>query len=221
MIGTNGSQRPDVNEKKAVHGVFRDTLAAAPKLVGAVDPADAERRELVANFYDNVLSFLHAHHQTEEDLYVPLLRERCPADLDVVDQVVEQHREVLNLVDVAESSLSAWGSGEADAQQRCSDDLSKLGESLAAHLDEEEEKALPLCADHLSVEEWAAAPGHAMGLYQGDKVWLILGLIRERMTQSQRDEMLANMPPPAVEMWTSFGERSFKELISQVGAPLG
>lgn len=221
MTGDNASPRPDVSDMKAVHGVFRDTLAAAPTLVGAVELSDAERRELVANFYDNVLSFLHAHHQTEEDLVFPPLRDRCPDQLGTVERAASQHAEVLGLVDVAEGSLSSWASGDPDAQQRCTDDLSKLAQSLSAHLDEEEEKVLPLCAEHLSVEEWGAAPAHGMALYQGDKVWLILGLIRERMTQFQRDEMLANMPPPAVEMWTSFGEQSFKELISRVGAPLG
>jgi len=221
MTTENRSPRPDVSEMKAVHGVFRDTLKAAPKLVGAIEPSNAERRELIANFYENVLSFLHAHHQTEEERYLPLLRERCPGDLDIVERVAEQHAEVLELVAVAESSVASWGAGDDGAQARCGDDLTKLGESLNAHLDQEELEVLPLCADHLSAEEWGAAPGHAMGIYQGDKVWLILGLIRERMTHAQRDEMIANMPPPAVEMWTSFGEQSFKELIAQLGAPLG
>jgi hypothetical protein len=59
-------------------------------------------------------------------------------------------------------------------------------------------------------------PGHALAGYQGDKVWLILGLIRERMTDEQRAKMLANMPPPARDMWTGFGENAFNELSSEV-----
>ena len=52
--------------------------------------------------------------------------------------------------------------------------------------------------------------------YQGDKVWLILGLIRQRMTQGQRGAMLAHMPPPARDMWTSFGEHAFNDYSAQV-----
>jgi hypothetical protein len=55
-----------------------------------------------------------------------------------------------------------------------------------------------------------------MANYQGDKIWLILGLIRERMTDQQRAAMLEHMPPPAVEMWTGFGEQAFKELSNEV-----
>jgi hypothetical protein len=90
-----------------------------------------------------------------------------------------------------------------------------------AHLDDEERELLPLCAQHLSAPEWGALPGYALGSFEGDKIWLILGLIRERLNQAQRDdEMLAHMPPPAVEMWTSFGEQAFGELMVEVGPPL-
>ena len=50
---------------------------------------------------------------------------------------------------------------------------------------------------------------------------LILGLIRERFTQEQRESMDQKMPPPAVEMWNGFGEKAFGELIAEVGPPLG
>ena len=62
----------------AVHGVFRDTLGAAPALVGGIAAGDAARVALVANYYENILSFLEAHHDGEEEVVFPLLRERCP-----------------------------------------------------------------------------------------------------------------------------------------------
>ena len=58
----------------AVHGVFRDTLGAAPTLVGGIAPGDAERVALIANYYENILSFLESHHDGEEELVFPLLR---------------------------------------------------------------------------------------------------------------------------------------------------
>jgi len=96
------------------------------------------------------------------------------------------------------------------------DDLGALRTQLVTHLDREESDALPLCEANLSVEEWGSLSGHGMANFHGDKIWLILGLIRERMTEAQRAAMLEHMPPPAVEMWTSFGEQAFKELSDQV-----
>ena len=75
---------------------------------------------------------------------------------------------------------------------------------------------LPLAAEYLSMEEWGALPGHGMANFHGDKIWLILGLIRERMTDEQRAAMMAHMPPPALEMWTGFGEQAFKDYSSVV-----
>ena len=94
--------------------------------------------------------------------------------------------------------------------------LESLREHLVEHLDEEERLGLPLAAEYLSAEEWGQLPGHGLAAFDGDKIWLILGLIRERMTEEQRAAMLAHMPPPAVDMWTGFGEHAFNELAAQV-----
>ncbi len=109
----------------------------------------------------------------------------------------------------------------AAAQEESAAALGELAGRLEEHLGEEERLVLPLCSDNLSIEEWGALPGHALANFTGDKVWLILGLIRERMSQAQRDEMIAHMPPPAVEMWTSMGEQAYKNLVAEVGPPLG
>ena len=203
--------RPDVSDMYAVHAVFRDTLGAAPRLVGGTAPADAERAALIANYYDNVLSFLEAHHGGEEELVFPLLRERCADQLALVEQMAEQHEEALRLLAEARAALAAWPAGDAASQQAAEDALAVLHAQLVTHLDEEEALMLPLAEANLSPEEWGALPGHGLGHFEGDKIWLILGLIRERMNDAQRAAMLEHMPPPAVEMWTGFGEQAFKD----------
>jgi len=207
----------DVSDMFAVHRALRDTLEAAPRLVGDVPAGDAARRELVANFYANVIAFLEVHHHGEEELVFPLLRERRPDDVDLVERIAAQHRDVDRLTAESVALLERWQSGEEGERTACGAALRALGERLVEHLDDEERLLLPLCAASLSEAEWGALPGHALGTFEGDKVWLILGLIRQRMTQEQRDHMLANMPPPAVEMWTGFGERSFVELMGELG----
>jgi hypothetical protein len=59
-------------------------------------------------------------------------------------------------------------------------------------------------------------PGHAMGHFGGDKIWLIIGLIRENFSEAQRQMMLEKMPPPARQMWESMGQADFTDLIAQV-----
>ncbi len=221
MTTAHDAPRPDVTEMFAVHQALRDSLGSAPQLVDGVSASDTERVELITNLYDNVLDFLHVHHDGEEQLIFPRLRERCPEQLELLDLMAAQHADVVALVQRSAGSLSAWAGGESAAQADAASALGELAGRLEEHLGEEERRVLPLCAEHLSIEEWAALPGHAMGSFSGDKIWLVLGLIRERMTQTQRDEMLATMPPPAVEMWSTMGEQAYKNLIAAVGAPLG
>jgi hemerythrin-like domain-containing protein len=221
MTSAPDPSRPDVSEMYAVHQVLRDSLGFAPQLVRAVDASDAARIGLITNFYENVLSFLHVHHGGEEELIFPLLSERCPEDFAIVDEMAAQHADVIDLIERSRRALGSWAGGEPAAQEGSAAALGDLGERLEEHLTDEERRLLPLCADHLSPEEWGALPGHALGVFDGDKVWLILGLIRDQMTQAQRDEMLAHMPPPAVEMWTSMGEQAYKNLLAEVGPPVG
>lgn len=220
MMTTANQAQLDVTDMVAVHRVFRDVFGAAPALVGGVTDGDADRRALIANFYDNILKFLHVHHAGEDELVFPLLRERCAAQRDLVDRVAGQHRDVDDLLATAERGVAGWAGGGPTTAAEASTALVALGAKLTEHLDAEEQELLPLCAANLSEPEWGALPGHGMQHFEGDKIWLILGLIRQRFTQEQRDHMLAHMPPPAVEMWTGFGENAFNELIAEVGPPL-
>jgi Hemerythrin HHE cation binding domain len=213
--------RPDVTDMYAVHGVFRDSLGAAPLLVGGIPAGDSERVALIANYYENILSFLEAHHDGEEQLVFPLLRQRCAGNAGLIDHLEGQHKEALRLLEEAQSSLAAWPAGDAASQKAAADSLEALRVMLVAHLDEEEEKVLPLAAANLSMEEWGALPGHGMAHFGGDKIWLILGMLRERMTDDQRAAMLAHMPPPALDMWTGFGEQAYKDYSSVVVVEVG
>jgi iron-sulfur cluster repair protein YtfE (RIC family) len=170
----------------------------------------------VANYYENVLSFLQAHHDSEEQIVFPLLRERCPGQCTLVDELAEQHEDALARLALARQWLAAWPAGGDAVQLEVVGALGSLRTHLVEHLDEEERLGLPLAAEYLSAEEWGQLPGHGLAAFDGDKVWLILGLIRERMNEAQREAMLIHMPPPAVQMWTGFGEHAFNELAAQV-----
>lgn len=223
MADQAGTPRPDVTDMPAVHSVFRDTLGAAPRLVGDIAPGDAARVEVVANYYDNILYFLEAHHDGEEEIVFPRLRERCPDAKLLLETLEQEHKQALALLADARVALAAWpdAGGDTAAQSAVVDSLGALRTQLVAHLDQEESEALPLCAKHLYADEWGQLPGHAMGNYKGDKIWLIMGLIRQRFTQEQRDQMLEHMPPPARDMWNNFGENAFNELSAQVVVEVG
>jgi hypothetical protein len=207
--------RPDTSDMVAVHQVFRSSLAAAPALVGSARGDDA-RRALIADYYANVLAFLEVHHEGEELLVFPVLAERVPQCRALVGRMATQHTDVVGMVDVAKETLPRWskeGDPAADDTVRA---LGALGAALSTHLDEEEAEILPLAREYLSPEQWGALPGHGMANFTGDKIWLVLGLIRENFTPEQSAAMLEHMPPPALAMWQTMGASAFDQMIADV-----
>ena len=200
-------------ELAAVHRVFRTSLAAAPGFVGS--GGDAERRELVASYYANLLAFLDVHHQGEELLLFAPLAQRAPEAKALLETAEAQHAEVEGKLHDAAAAVAAWdatGAGAAEVVRA----LEALDAVLTPHLDQEEIDIPPLAAAHMTAEEWGMLPGHGMAHFTGDKIWLILGLIREQMSPEQLAMMEANMPPPALEMWRTMGEAAFTEMVGTI-----
>jgi hypothetical protein len=175
-----------------------------------------ERRALISNYYVNVIDFLEAHHEGEELLVFPLLRERAAGSLSVVDVARQQHVDVTALMEAAKTCMHEWESTGDTAAETAVQSLQALTEVLIPHLDQEEAELLPLASRHLSGEEWGQLPGHAMRRFGGDKIWLIMGLIRENFTDGQRQMMSEKMPLPLRQMWESMGEAAFDSLIAEV-----
>ncbi len=210
--------RPDTSDMLAVHNALRTALSSAPSFVGSAT-GDAARRAMIANYYDNVLRFLEVHHHGEEELVFPLLVERCPDQRTLVTHAQDEHEAVIGLIAAADQKRLGWEEEGDPASGDFVDALVTLHDTVGTHLDTEEATILPIASEHLSAEEWGRLPGHAMMSFGGDKIWLILGIIREQMTPDQRAQMLANMPPPARQMWAEMGEASFDELMVEVRRP--
>jgi hemerythrin-like domain-containing protein len=206
----------DTSDMVAVHEVFRRALISAPQTLAAVDIGDDDKVAVVASYYANVLAFLHVHHQGEDALLWPKLLERV-RDPAVVRRIAAQHLDVDGAVASAESRLGDWAAGPtARTAKSLAAALSTLGEVLGPHLDEEEREILPLAAVHLSAQEWAELPAYGIRNFAGDKLWLVIGLIREAMTPEQRTDMLAQLPASAVDFWTSFGRPQYEAFIATV-----
>jgi Hemerythrin HHE cation binding domain len=209
------STRPDTSDMAAVHNVFRSSLASGPEFVASAQ-GDDERRTLIANYYANLMALLETHHESEEALLFPLLIERAPEHKAIVEQTESQHSDVVGLIHGVNDTLRSWEAMGDPAAQDVIHSLLALDAVLAPHLDQEEAEVVPLAGEYMTVEEWGLLPSHSLGNFTGDKVWLILGLVRENVTQEQRDAMLEHMPPPARQMWESTGEASFNDLIARV-----
>lgn len=210
-----GPPLADTSDMANVHKVFREAVANAPSLIGGAVAAGPDRVDLVAGYYDNVLHFLHGHHEGEDLVVWPTLCERAPDQADEVRRIAAQHDDVTALLDDATASVAQWRAApDEDSAASAAAAVSALGAALLPHLDQEESFIVPLAAKHIFAPEWGELPSHGMRTFSGDKLWLILGLIREQMRPDQIASMDAHMPPPVAQMWSEQGERAFTEFVT-------
>jgi hypothetical protein len=210
--------KADTSDMAAVHAVFRGAVDAAPKLIGEVADGDSSRAAVVASYYHNVLRLLDVHHQGEDLLVTPLLADRSSAeDAKRAQEIANQHNDVHAPLAEAEAAVDQWAKNPDSASRaRAVEAVQQLGAILVPHLDVEEEFVVPLAALHLSAEEWGQLPQHGMQNFSGDNVWLVVGLIRESMTDEQRQAMLDSMPPPVSEAWRNVGQAEFEVCIAEI-----
>jgi hypothetical protein len=201
----------DTSGMAQVHRVFRDAVAAAPSLIGSAAARGAARVDLVASYYANVLALLHAHHDGEDELIWPILLQRAPDQAAEVHRIAGQHGDVASALEAASAAIAAWQQArDAVTGSAAAAAVATLGTALLAHLDEEEAFIVPLAAQHILAPEWGELPGHALRNFSGDKMWLVLGLIREQMSARQLTMMDDHMPPPVLAMWQQH-EPEFKD----------
>ncbi len=207
----------DATAMNRFHVIFREALDAVPRLVGGAPVDDADRAEHVGTYYDNVLRLLHAHHEAEDLTIYPLMVERLPDDVEVINRVNAEHEAVLGTLGAAEQALAAWrAEPSASARDAATSAMADMGTILLAHLDHEEAEVVPLIGKCITVAEWGEMSATAFQHFSGDTPWLVIGLIQEQMLPSENEAMEANMPPPVRDFWTGTGRPMFQGFVADL-----
>jgi hypothetical protein len=162
----------------AVHGAVRSDLERVERLAEeALDGLPAERlaEELDELKRNGILwrlkvdclrycHFVHSHHNAEDIVFFPELRETNPAINPVIDRLEADHRRVSRDLDAVEAAAKALAEDESrPAREAVANALRVLGEDLLAHLAYEERNVE---ATVLRLRDYAPAP--AAGAAGGD-----------------------------------------------------
>jgi hemerythrin-like domain-containing protein len=204
------SSAMDTRDMIWVHNAFRRAFTEAPGQIASVDDGDVERAQYLTGYLAEVLWFLHAHHDGEDQLLYPLLVERAPETGALFSRMETQHQAVAASIGGAEEAAERFGrSASTDDGDALAAACSSLIDQASDHLVEEETEVLPVVSRTITPEEWGALPGHVLSQYRGTRVWLLLGLVIEAVPDDLRATMIGRLPPPVVEMWTGFGSDAF------------
>ncbi|HEX5016923.1 MAG TPA: hemerythrin domain-containing protein [Actinomycetes bacterium] len=208
-MATKNEQPTDVSDMANVHQAFRRGFGEARSQLAYIEDGDTERAAFFADYMSEVLWFLHAHHEGEDELLYPRLAERVPSEADLWARMDDQHSGVSGKLKSANQAATAYrASASRSDADRLADECESLWDALGPHLSQEEAEVLPIAADYITPEEWGQLPQHALMHYTGERLWLPFGLATEAFPAEVRDEIVASAPPLSA-MWNGGGSKAF------------
>jgi|SRR5271165_950088 len=193
----SASEPINVRDMAIVHRLFRQVYDEAARLVRAAPAPSPGRVTFLADHIDLALAGLHSHHADEDTLLYPKLIERAPEQAPMTEQVEHEHDVISTALDTASAACATWRerpseqTGEALAAA-----LDHLNEVVQPHLDDEEQKVVPLAAVTLTQQEWDALGKAGMRSVPRKKRGIAAGMMLDALDDEERAYMLKSVPAP-------------------------
>jgi iron-sulfur cluster repair protein YtfE (RIC family) len=195
----------DTSMMRIVHNALRRDLERARAVVTRVPPPSDRQRAAIAEHLTWMMAFLDAHHRSEDLGLYPVVRERAPGALALLDEMASDH-EAVSIV-IEQVRRSAVTAGERQETASLVDALDELTRVLLPHLQREEDVAMPVVSGVVTNAEWSAIEqtynldGRSMAELAREGHWLIDGAPAD-----DRARVLGLVPPvPRVVLLHGYG----------------
>jgi len=211
------SQPIDVRDMAIVHRLFRQSYDEAARLVRAAPTPSRGRVTFLADHIDLILGGLHTHHQDEDELLYPKLIERAPDQAAMTEQVEHEHQQIATALDAALAACATWRQRpSAETGEALALALDQLNAVVQPHLDDEEQKVVPLAAVTLTQQEWDAMGKRGMSSIPRNKRAIAAGLMLESLDEADRAYMMKSVPAPMRMLFPLMVGRPWKKYASQL-----
>jgi hemerythrin-like domain-containing protein len=208
----SASQPIEVRDMAIVHQAFRRAYAEAARLVRANPTPSPGRVTFMADHIDLILGGLHSHHQDEDELLYPKLIERAPEQAPVTEQVEHEHQVIATALDTAMAACATWRRRpSAETGEALAAALDHLNEVVQPHLDDEEQKVVPLAAVTLTQQEWDAMGKRGMNSVPRNKRGIAAGMMLEPLNADDRAYMMKHVPAPVRMLFPLMVDRPWKK----------
>ena len=186
----------DSRDMFVVHDMFRRQFDAIPGLVSEVPNGDTAQVAIVADHVKWMVSFLHAHHEGEDENVWPRLLERLPGQTDPLIYTMEaQHKGLATGLDELAVKAAHWRM-TASGQER--DALAGAATDLLLRIDEhlgmEEREVLPLIDKYLTEKEWKQVGGSGLKKMSFGQLKVAFGMILDGAAPDQVTIMRHTIP---------------------------
>ncbi|MFG2044095.1 hemerythrin domain-containing protein [Dactylosporangium sp. NPDC048998] len=151
------------------------------------------RARAIRRYLSELCDGIHHHHQAEDDVLWPVLRETAGAEVDLAE-LTDDHRELDPLLDRvrAEAAALAAAPGDPEAAGRLSDSLATLRDLLDEHIDDEERTVFPVIRRYVTHKQWQRVED---AVRKGSKAGFELPRIERYATADELGELVRMAGP--------------------------
>jgi hemerythrin-like domain-containing protein len=207
------SEPINVRDMAIVHRLFRQAYEEAARLVRAAGPAPSpDRVTFLADHIDLALAGLHIHHEDEDTLLYPKLIERAPEQAQMTEQVEHEHQLITTALDAASAACATWRERpSAQTGEALAAALDHLNAVVQPHLDDEEQKVVPLAAVTLTQREWDAMAKSGASKVPRKKRGIVFGMMLDALDEEERAYMMKTVPAPMRMLMPLMVERPWRK----------
>ena len=137
-----------------VHQALRRDLRRAEQALTRSPRPRHEQQDAIARHLAWMMSFLHAHHRSEDEGLYPLVRDRDPAASALLDAMDADHRAVASAIADVEAAATTESTGEVSHADLLILALTNLSRVLLPHLEREEDEMMPVVSSVVTEAEW-------------------------------------------------------------------
>ena len=209
------TQPIDVRDMAIVHRTFRNAYEESARLERAAPAPSPGRVTFLADHIDFGLAALHHHHEGEDELLYPKLIQRVPEQAAMTEQVEHEHLTIKTALEAASAACVAWRQRpSAETGEALATALDHLNEVVQPHLDDEENKVVPLAAVTFTQQEWDAMGKHGVAWIPRNKRGIAFGMILEPLGDADRAHMMRSLPAPVRMLYPILIDRPWKKYAS-------
>ncbi|MDQ4212747.1 hemerythrin domain-containing protein [Microbacterium capsulatum] len=196
---------------RRIHRVFLWAYDEAPGLARSASDGDTARAAYVAEVLGNFDKLLHVHHEGEDLLMYPKLRERAPACALHAQEMIGQHEEVKRHLDDIEPVRQRWArTADASVGEELAERYEALSALLKVHLRREVTEVTPAVEKVLTEKELGELASHGVDSFDKKVVLAYLGMILATNPPGEREEFFRDIPFPIRMAYRLVGRRLYR-----------
>jgi iron-sulfur cluster repair protein YtfE (RIC family) len=198
-----------------IHAAFRRDLVRFDAALATFAGGSTDRADQLKRAWDNFAYQLRHHHEDEETIFWPVLRELGASDA-LAGDLEGEHEEMLTALEGAEQAMTAF---HADPTDRDTDAarsaVTRLSEVLLAHLAHEERDMEPLSAANHKTPQLKRAQRVVRQAHKGNTGTLFAWL-QDGADADARAGLRREVPPPVLFTISRVGGRHYNRHIAPI-----